>query len=311
VSRADMHAWVRARLVAWASGLLDPEATARIDEHLAGCDACRTDAAVLSATRPGDDALGEHIPAAALARWDRWSVELRGLSRALVRQHLERCDVCRSQLETLGYRAELPVVTALEAAGRDDRAPTVQPRPPLARRLAWVLGAAVALAACVAIVVRLVPPAPRPGEGPVVVQPGPTPPDTTSPPAPGPGETREELLALGPATDDAVAIESVVRGEADSAVTTLRLGDRGAVAVQVPFEIAVLEGNPPVTVELIDQDGRAVRRLDTRLAELAPRDTRRDLRLRAGAPALAPGDYRLVFTVGPPGTRREYRVRIE
>ena len=135
-SRQANHRWARARLAASRLGLLGEADEARLRAHLVACEACR-EAAEPSEEEPGTAADG-HVPATLVARWDRARHELRGLERALVRRHLERCAGCREDLAALGHAAELEVVPGLEwDAGEDlaDRRAAREEPEPAPRRL--------------------------------------------------------------------------------------------------------------------------------------------------------------------------------
>jgi hypothetical protein len=58
---------------------------------------------------------GAHLPASVIAQWPRARATLRGLERALVRRHLERCPECRQDLEMLGHAPHLEEIAALES----------------------------------------------------------------------------------------------------------------------------------------------------------------------------------------------------
>jgi len=298
--------------------LLKPDSTERVDEHLAECESCRQLAGAMTSSDPKGDDRGEHIPAFGLARWDRWSRDLTGLSRSLVLEHLQRCEQCRSQLVTLGYRAELPLLEGAESTHSPDAATRAAPPRSVpirsARKYAWPAWGALAAAAGVAIVAYIVLHHPSSTSVPVAVTPSAvdtTPPRVNPPPA---GTSDEALLALGPESSDAVSLASLVRsGEPDTTITRLQFGPAGHVAFQVPIEVATLAGNPNIDVMLVGKGGVILRRLSARRSELAPRDQRRDLLLRAGQHPLVPGDYAVVFVAkgAPQPNRFEYRVRIE
>jgi len=110
----DTHLWVRRRLLAWRAGMLDGAEAGRIEAHLADCAECRATADALAPASAGD--AGTHLAASLVAAWPRAQQSLRGLERALVRHHLERCAECRQDLESLGYEPRLELVPALEAA---------------------------------------------------------------------------------------------------------------------------------------------------------------------------------------------------
>jgi hypothetical protein len=109
----DLHYWVRHRLAAWRSSVLDDAEAARVAEHLASCADCRA-AADAYAEPPAGEA-GTHVPASLVAVWPRAQQTLRGLERTLVRRHLERCAACRQDLETLGFEPRLEFVPAWES----------------------------------------------------------------------------------------------------------------------------------------------------------------------------------------------------
>src|SRR5262252_7834057 len=133
----DLHHWVRHRLAAWRASVLDDAEAARVDAHLATCAECRAIADAY-ATLPAGEA-GTHVPASLIAGWPRAQQTLRGLERALVRRHLERCSECRQDLEALGFEPRLEYVAAWEveiapqtappaAAPPAPRADTAEPR---------------------------------------------------------------------------------------------------------------------------------------------------------------------------------------
>jgi GAF domain-containing protein len=59
-------------------------------------------------------ATGAHIPTDVLVKWEIATRTLRGVERALVREHLESCEECRQDLELLGVRPELRLIPELE-----------------------------------------------------------------------------------------------------------------------------------------------------------------------------------------------------
>lgn len=107
----DRHGWARARLTAWRAGLLSETDAAALARHLEDCEACRRFAEAFDTA--GGEA-GAHVAASLVADWPRASASLRGLERALVRHHLERCAECRQDLEALGHAPKLEWVEALE-----------------------------------------------------------------------------------------------------------------------------------------------------------------------------------------------------
>jgi predicted anti-sigma-YlaC factor YlaD len=113
MTHEDTHLWVRHRLPAWRAGVLDDAEAARVDQHLAGCADCRA-LAEAYATPPAGTA-GTHIPASVVAEWPRAQRTLRGLERALVRRHLERCSECQQDLQALGFEPRLEFAAELES----------------------------------------------------------------------------------------------------------------------------------------------------------------------------------------------------
>lgn len=130
---AALHGWWRARLTARRAGLLTESEEQRFDRHLAECDQCRSnweaaierDAGADTGPSPGEP----HIPPPMLARWETARAELRGLERAMVREHLESCAECRQDLEVLGLEATLERVPEWEWAGERGLDPAGDPKP--------------------------------------------------------------------------------------------------------------------------------------------------------------------------------------
>lgn len=111
----DPHTWCIEHFPAHLASLLDPSDEQRIRTHLATCEPCRGAAEHFQiAIDQRIERPDGHIPAAVLGRWHRYSAELRGLERALVRQHLEQCEDCRDDLDVLGYEPVLALVPELE-----------------------------------------------------------------------------------------------------------------------------------------------------------------------------------------------------
>ena len=147
MERQDTHLWVRRRLIARRAGMLDEAEAARVDAHLADCSECREIADAFASSAGGE--AGTHISASLVAEWPRAQRALRGLERALVRRHLERCADCRQDLETLGFEPRLELVPEWEPEGLAPveapvRAPAAAPAPArivriegAARRSAW------------------------------------------------------------------------------------------------------------------------------------------------------------------------------
>lgn len=163
------HGWVRARLDAHAFGLLDDAEERRFLDHVASCDAC---AGIVKAYA-GLGIHGPrnmHVPSRILARWDRAQRLLQGMSRRLVREHLERCASCRQDLELLGFSPVLERDPQLEGEADPAAAWLVTDPPPVVRIEverrrrgpgAWLLAGAVgggAAAAAVSILTFAPPP---------------------------------------------------------------------------------------------------------------------------------------------------------
>jgi hypothetical protein len=124
----DPHAWARARMVRERVGILSEDDERRLRAHLESCPEC----AALASGEPGAPIEpGRHLPASLIAEWPRARALLRGLERALVRRHLERCAECRQDLELLGHAAALDPVPELETTALDPGAePTAMASPP-------------------------------------------------------------------------------------------------------------------------------------------------------------------------------------
>jgi hypothetical protein len=97
------------------AGLLKDADAIRFEEHISRCRTCR-DAWEKYRQVDEEDAQppNGHIPTSLMARWETVRDELRGLERAMVRQHLERCADCRQDLEVLGHTPVLERDSALE-----------------------------------------------------------------------------------------------------------------------------------------------------------------------------------------------------
>ena|GEM_PF-2088139 len=108
------HSWFLERMDAFAAGLLDEVEEARFRTHLTDCPECETQWRTRTEAQDPDVADGGHIPSAVIARWDRALKTLRGLERAMVRQHLKHCSQCRQDLQVLGFEPTMDVVPELE-----------------------------------------------------------------------------------------------------------------------------------------------------------------------------------------------------
>lgn len=111
------HDRYRELIPAFRAGLLEPSGEDLLRRHLAECEDCRVLADDLSLEDDPDGPEAEHIPVEILARWPDAARAVRGLERALVRAHLERCRECREELELLGHAPVLDVDPALEPTG--------------------------------------------------------------------------------------------------------------------------------------------------------------------------------------------------
>src|SRR5262245_39756034 len=112
----DPHAQARAQIVRAQAGLLSEDEELELRAHLDTCAEC---AALASSHADAGAEPGKHLPASLIAEWPRARTALRGLERALVRRHLERCFECRQDLELLGHAPELTIVPELESAALD------------------------------------------------------------------------------------------------------------------------------------------------------------------------------------------------
>ena len=156
----DPHAWVRRRLAAWRSGLLPDEDSLSVASHLETCPDCKD----LAETFPRSAGAHPeaHIPASVIAEWKQAQTGLRGLERALVRRHLERCEACRQDLELLGHAPVLERIPALESNAV--LAPVATPPLGAAREVAGAVdgaGAPAATPSPAQTVIRVVRTAPR------------------------------------------------------------------------------------------------------------------------------------------------------
>lgn len=101
---------------------------------------------------------GKHIPEPLVANWPGTVRSIRGFQRAMLRQHLNRCETCQEDLRILGFDAALPEIPELEqdpseagqhspARGSVRRAPRTSSPQRRSRSLAWVTGISLATAA--------------------------------------------------------------------------------------------------------------------------------------------------------------------
>ena len=95
-------------LMQHAVGMLPESQMEEFEGHLTTCPTCQARWERLAS---GSSALvDQHLPPGVIAAWPRRSATLEGRARDLVGAHLERCERCRSEIELLGYSAELPAI---------------------------------------------------------------------------------------------------------------------------------------------------------------------------------------------------------
>ncbi len=301
------HAWVLSRLAPYWAGLLEDSANERVESHVASCEPCRRAWEAQSATpafAPGTEA---HVPAALVADWERQQRTLRGLERATIRHHLERCDDCRRDLVALGHEPVLEFIAALEPEGMMPRA---TPSPAAARRTErptamdhaldrlrrfnWVLGSWAALATSAAAVMTF-----------VLLRGGAPIPEGTLP-QPGFGGPGTTSITSGafPSVEAAVTLvlQPDAPGEGPVALTPA-MSPRRVIALQVRGLTAAPRDSLAFVIE---QGSRTVVRQSLR-AKLAA-DSVFTVILRGAPTALPPGAYRLL--VGDAAGERAYVFRI-
>ena len=138
------HDWALGRLMGYSTGMLPEDQMLRMEEHLRGCDDCRTRLEPLKALSAAD---AGHLPASMIATWSRSSKLLKGIERSLVESHLRACGSCRATLEFAGFE---PVLAA-ESAPVRARAQIVE-MPVRRRAWAWAFGFSAAAAAAAAFI---------------------------------------------------------------------------------------------------------------------------------------------------------------
>jgi len=174
-----------ASLIPWyASGTLVAEESARVEAHLAGCDACRDLLALARGFRRlaphvSQELIFEHVQSQRLVEFAEDPSTLEIDARRFITNHIRTCAVCAEAveiLEDIGHAADNPETTS---------GPPTPGLPEMARRLwngVWrwlsrtLLQPAPALAYLVALVVMLVilplrPPAPTVAPVPPVTAP--------------------------------------------------------------------------------------------------------------------------------------------
>ena len=296
------HLWVRRRLVARRAGVLDEPDAARVDAHLADCSECRAIADALAPSTTGE--AGTHIAASLMSEWPRAQRTLRGLERALVRRHLERCADCVQDLEALGFEPRLERVPEWEGgelagAGAASEAAAGEPAPTrarivriegAARRSAWrdravLAWASIATAAAVLMLVanvrgRLF----EGGSSPLSV--------------PGAPVWSRGVLASGPFSGLSLRIAPPPRSLSGPAREEGR-GKLNVIPVAGPLNTLALAFKPLnvpdtslVTVSLLDATGDTLYAVSYRQWEFRPK---RFLVIDRGDAALTPGQYALVL----------------
>lgn len=235
------HRWAMTRFAARRAGLLSDDEERRMAEHLASCEVCGPAWQVELAPAEDDPTpwrTDTHIPAGVLATWPRASRSLRGLERTMIREHLNRCETCRQDLELLGYSPSLDIVPALEWTKADVPAPerVRSEQPPnviqvfkLAPRkrdwTRWAFGGWAAIASAAALLLIVNPPGSFDGGG----DQGPP---IGSPLSPTPAPPRLSV-ARAP-----VRLGSAVRGgEASDQVITIPSGTRVLPLALEPLDL--------------------------------------------------------------------------
>ena len=308
----DPHAWCRGALPFLQSGLLSESEEARLRAHLRDCERCRSELEGLMETP--DPAAAEHIPAGIVASWNDARQSLRGLTRALVRHHLERCAQCRQDLEALGFEPILPVVPDLEPSDATDEigagTDSPSPSPPAevhpirivtarSRGAAWLLGG---WAAAASVVVGLLVFSARGVHEPATTGP--------APPPPVPAATLPPSLSLE-MVGDASLLEPPTRGGRSEQVVVV---PAGAHSMSLRFAPLDVPDDAEVRVELRDARGAVVAAGDYRQRQLYPR---KGLIVSSGRDTLAEGAYVLhvaghgAGSTGPEEMDLPFRVAID
>lgn len=314
VKDAAAHRWVRTRLDAHATGLLDEREMSRFQAHLDECDLCRRAVAAhaegTTMSRPAD----AHIPASLLSRWDRARERLRGIERRLVREHLEGCPVCRQDLGAIGFEPVLARDLALEGGPADALAPAPPLEAPTTtvirldirrpgrreRLIQWALGGVGGALATVAAIMLVVPnlmhvtPA---AHGPAV-----TPAPEAAPASAQPVD--RYTLVLVP---EARTLRGGLRGSAGPAETVIRASDSTRF---VPFRLPELyvSARTPIEIEIQGPAGLSILTARFKMEELIGTTS---LMLGRSQDPLAPGTYVIVVKAGPDPEEAESRVQVQ
>ena len=302
---SDMHGWFRRRLPAYVGGLLSELEERRFVEHRAQCEDCRrafdeftaSDEIVLTER-------GVHIPAPMLARWARAQRALTGVERSMVRAHLDRCEECRADLQSLGQTAELEFIPALEAAPGESpgtappgddlasgAARVAEPvreaaarvhRGPGRRWVPWLVGGWATAATATLLVVVLAPGGPRPP----ALESRPTAGAAMigSRPAPTPRYVLDVLATAG-------ALQGTLRGP-DQETTTIRIGPE-ARFVHLTLPEAFLPDTTTLDLRILGPDASTLLEIRRRNEDFFHHRT-----LLFGSPdtALVPGSYRVIVS---------------
>ncbi len=266
------HDWFSSRLPLHVASVLGDEERQRVEEHLKECEQCRGLAEAMRANAASRDRRAGHLPPDLIAAWPKRAPGLRGLEQRMVREHLERCGLCREDLALLGYSPGLvgvafaPADTAPIMEAPQVAQPIVGPRRQQqhSRRApggggapwwSWAfgpVGATLAAAATVIVffVARQAPTlAPLMARGPAVSAPAPQVALQATPaPAPAAPSAPSSVAARipetnGPATGAAGTLAGGTTGTAQTAPTA---GAGPPVAVDVPPALAPGAAPAPV-----------------------------------------------------------------
>lgn len=311
----DDHAPTRRLLLPYLAGVLDDARAAEVRTHLEACAGCRTVADETAADREAGPEDSGHLPEEMIARWPLAARTLRGLERAMVRRHVERCASCRDELLALGHAPALPVVPDLEPADAPYGAgvaaapappPAVVPRPAPARRpsraAAWALGGWAGLATAAAVALAVNPGLLGRGPGRPPAAPAPALPAM---PAPSPPAAPEAVVRdLSPP----IELRFPARGAAVPAPAGSADASGRVVVVALPAQAFEPDEASRVTLEVLGPDGR---RILSRVEDPASFATRRTLLLDAGGAGWAPGSHVLLLRIepGPAALVREPETR--
>ena len=274
------HDWAGTRLIGYSTGMLPEDQMLRMEEHLRGCDDCRSRLAPLKALSAAD---AGHLPASMIATWPRSSKLLSGIERSLVQSHLRACGSCRATLEFAGHE---PVLAAEPAPVRAK----IVALPARRRAWAWAFGFSAAAAAAAAFIL-IAQPALLHTDGRGTTA-------TMGSRVHGQAVTFE--LGLPPATPGAVALSK----PSQAAASPIDIDVAGSRSVVLTLPADVSPGPGLVTLTLL-RDGHEVARLACPASQLGG-----TFRIRTDG-TWTPGDYelRLLPEGGAPLSRWNLRVR--